>query len=189
MGPPVRFRDGAKKAGRGVLWALLPMRALESLSASKDSLSRIGKMLRTGEGEPLYDAKEPTHTELEEAHLVEQGRKIVLGMEEHERFDLYVSSMEWTDDALAAQMTSIRRSHSIRLSMLYIVLLLIPGMVWRYGFWTVLYTGPFALYLAVICLKSACFYTQLNERALWTFRQLRERPEFWLLKRAFWYLD
>lgn len=166
------------------------MAAFKRVVDTKDSFTRIKRMLR---GERLYEeqlSEEEAADRREQMKQVKVGREIVMGMEEHDRFEFMYQEMGWDEESLAYQKNAIVRSHAFRLSILFLLVLLMPAIVYKFGWWVLFYTLSLSIYLCVVCLKSTCFYTQLDERALWSFKQLRERrPKFWLYKRAFWYLN
>lgn len=172
---------------RGIMQAFLPMYAVKSLSEAKDGVGRIVQMIRTGK--PVDREGNVQEVPQEEIDLIESGKEKVLALDVHTRFEYYYEQLGWDEESLAEQKKAIYRSHLIRYSILLICLILYPVIWIQYGFVRSLFTLSVIAYLTVTCIKAACFYTQLEERALWSFAQLRARPNHWLLKRAFWFLE
>jgi hypothetical protein len=181
----------AKRVGKGFLWTLLPMRAIDSLSQAGKSVGRMGRMLKNGKAVAPYDEEEraPTADEIENAKLLEKGREYFLGLEEHERFEMYYQDLGWTPEELAKQKKAISRAHNVRLLFFYILLLVAPAVAWRFGIFPAFYCLIVMVLLGVHCVKDAGLYTQIEERAFWGIKQLILRPKGFLLKRALWFLD
>lgn len=175
-----------RKVRKGILHALVPMRAYRSLVDIKDSFVRIGRMIR---GEPLAPRELSTPTAQAEDDLVSEGRNIVGELDPVARFNLFYTAMKWTEVDFRRQMTAIRRGHAIRLCAMGVALLLIPSLWVKYGWMSCIYDISVIAYLAARCIKSACLYTQMEERSLVEFKDLRARQGYWLLKRSFWFLD
>lgn len=175
---------------RGLLWAFFPTRAFTSLSEAGNTLGRSFRMLRDRKfeaPEELAPAQEEKLRRRKEQ--IDEGKKVVLSLEEHDRFEYFVEGLGWTAEEIESQKRGIRIGHLFRLGLLYLLIFLLPALCWRYGMWQFFYLVPFGLFLSTLCLKAACFYTQLEERALWSLKQLRARPGYWLYKRAFWFFD
>jgi hypothetical protein len=182
----MKIRETARKVGKGVLWAVFPVAAWRNLKSTKESLTRIREMARRGKTVP---PEEMTDTQLKRHELEMQGREIVLGMEEHDRFNYMADQLGWTAEALSEKMRALARGHTIRFCILIFTVIITIGLAILFGFKPVIYGSAAVLYLTATCIKTTCLYTQLQERALWSLVQLIRRPNAWIWRRAFWFLD
>lgn len=162
----------------------LPMGALKHAKESKDSLVRIGKMLKTGR------AVEPEGMEADPEHLahqqeVQSGKAMYMALEEHDRFEAYVVDLGWTQQDIDNQATALKRSHLFRFALIILLLTLLPYFLFTGSFKTCMFIVAMVMFTGISCIKTTCFLVQLEERALWSFATLRARPGFWLFKRAF----
>lgn len=180
------MKDNFKKVGKGVLWAVLPVSAWKQLKSSKDSVGRIIDLARRRGVK--RDPSEMSEVELAKHKVEEAGRAFVLQMEEHDRFEYMARELGWTREAIEKEARSLARGHAIRFSLLVFCLVMGVGLTAMFGFRPFVFGSAAALYLSATCIRTACMYTQLNERALWSLRQLTLRPNFWLWRRAFWFL-
>ncbi|MGX9718414.1 hypothetical protein ACWYXJ_29725 [Janthinobacterium lividum] len=182
----MNIRDAARKVGKGIIWAILPVYAWRKLISTKDSVSRIADMARRGN---TPRAEDMHGLELERYELEQKGREIVLGLEEHERFEYMAGQLGFTDDVIAEKMRALGRAHAIRFCLLIFTLVITIGLTYRFGFRPFVFGSAATLYLSATCVKTACLYTQLEERALWSFGQLIGRAKMWIWRRSFWFLD
>jgi hypothetical protein len=182
-----------RTVGKGLLWAFLPMQAWQNLLESKRSIGRMWSMIRDRNAAPFAHPEEMTESELKraeaQAEAVEQGKEIILKLSPRDRFELYYKELGWTPESLATQKKALARSHAIRLCMLIFTALISPALAVKQGWWILIYCAGGTAFLSTLCIKSACFFTQIEERALWAFKDLCARPNFWLLKRSFWFLE
>lgn len=182
----MKVREAARKVGKGVLWAVFPVAAWRNLVSTKESLIRIREMARRGKTARPEDMND---IELKRHELEMQGREIVLGLEEHDRFEYMAEQLGWTEDALSEKMRALARGHAIRFCLLIFTIIITFGLSLLFGFRPVVYGSAAALYLTATCVKTTCLYTQLQERALWSLTQIITRPNAWIWRRAFWFLD
>lgn len=182
----MKIREAARKVGKGVIWAVVPVAAWRNLVSTKESLTRIREMARRGR---TVLPEEMSDTQLKRYELEIEGREIVLGLEEHERFVYMAEQLGWTEEALSEKMRALSRGHAIRLCILIFTVIISIGLAFMFGFRPVIYGSAAAFYLAAICIKTTCLFTQLQERALWSLVQIVRRPDAWIWRRAFWFLD
>lgn len=182
----MKFRDTARKVGRGVLWLVFPVQAWRNLVSTKDSVKRIVEMARRGK---TVRPEEMNDVQLKRHELEQIGRELVLELEEHERFEYMAERLNFTDNAIAEKMRALTRAHAIRFCLLIFAIIITFGLTVRFGIRPFVYGSAATLYLTATCIKTACLYTQLQERALWSLRQLIARPRMWIWRRAFWFLD
>jgi len=182
----MNIRDTARKVGKGILWAVLPVQAWRNLVSTKDSVKRIAQMARRGK---TLRPEEMNELQLKRYELEQVGREIVLGLEEHERFEYMAEQLGWDEEGLAEKTRALARSHAIRFCLLIFTVIITVGLTIKFGFRPLVYGSAAAMYLTAACMKTTCLYTQLQERALWSLLQLATRPKFWLWRRAFWFLD
>jgi len=180
-------KSGKRLAMRVVAEALLPVQAFRSLRASVRSLKRTATMIRTGK--PSLDGELPAPKEnVEESQVINEGKSIVMALGPRDRFQTLFEGLGWTDESLQKQKTAIQRTHTIRLSALYLAVLLLPGICLRYGWMPAVYDIALIAFLSARSIRSACYFTQLQERSLMGFKELWGRPDWWLFKRSFWFL-
>jgi hypothetical protein len=190
-GKPVRKRWVL----RGLMEAFLPMQAWRNLRDSGRSLTRTGRMIISGKPSDEFGSRkqrESAGTELDraEAALIREGKGIIFSLPSRERFEAMYHGMEWTEEKLEKQKTSLRRGHAIRLFFLYLAIVLLPGVIYRYGLIPMISTLSVIAFLWVMCLRSFCWYTQLQERALMDFKELKDRLGWaGLMAKATWFLD
>lgn len=178
----------AKRVGTGALHALLPWRAVEEVRAAGKSVERMGRMIKEGRD---YDASLENASPEELQHrqdrkaIIAEGKSVVLAMEDHDRFQYFVDELQWSEADLANQAKALERSHIVRIIMLYFLLLLTPFIWYQYGALRALNAILLTAYPIVACMRVMVMLIQIEERALWSFGQLRARPGFWFYKRAF----
>lgn len=182
----MNIRDTARKVGKGILWAVFPVQAWRNLVSTKDSVKRIAQMARRGR---TLRPEEMNELQLKRYELEQVGREIVLGLEEHERFEYMAGQLGWDEEGLAEKTRALARSHAIRFCLLIFTVIITVGLTIKFGFRPLVYGSAAAMYLTAACIKTTCLYTQLQERALWSLLQLATRPKLWLWRRAFWFLD
>jgi len=182
----MKVRDTARKVGKGIVWAVFPVQAWRNLVSTKDSVKRIARMARRGK---TVLPEEMNELQLKRYELEQVGREIVLSLEEHERFEYMAEQLGWDDQAQAEKIRALSRSHAIRFCLLIFTVIMTFGLTVKFGFRPFVYGSAAAMYLTAACVKTTCLYTQLQERALWSLRQLVTRPNFWIWRRAFWFLD
>jgi hypothetical protein len=182
----MKIREAARKVGKGALWALFPLAAWRNIVSTKESVTRIREMARRGNTVRPEDMNE---IQLKRHELEMEGREIVLSLEEHERFDYMAEQLRWTEDALSEKMRALSRGHAIRFCLLIFTIIFTIGLAVMFGFRPIVYGSAATLYLTATCIKTTCLYTQLQERALWSFTQIIARPNAWIWRRAFWFLD
>lgn len=182
----MKIREAARKVGRGVLWAVFPVAAWRNIVSTKESITRIREMARRGK---TVRPEEMDDIQLKRHELEMEGREIVLGLEEHDRFDYMAEQLGWTEEALREKSRALSRGHAIRFCLLIFTVIITIGLAIMFGFRPIIYGSAAALYLTATCVKTTCLYTQLRERALWSLTQLIARPNAWLWRRAFWFLD
>lgn len=182
----MKIRDTARKVGKGILWAVLPVQAWRNIVSTKDSVKRIAQMARRGK---TVRPEEMDELQLKRYELEQVGREIVLGLEEHERFEYMAQELGWDEAGLAEKARALARAHAIRFCLLIFTVIITFGLTFKFGMRPFIYGSAAALYLTAACIKTTCLYTQLQERALWSLRQLATRPNLWLWRRAFWFLD
>jgi hypothetical protein len=182
----MKIRDTARKVGKGIVWAVFPIQAWRNLVSTKDSVKRIAEMARRGK---TVRPEEMDDVQLKRYELEQIGREIVLGLEEHERFEYMAQQLGWNDQALAEKKRALARSHAIRFCLLIFTVIITIGLTVKFGFRPLVYGSAAAMYLTAACIKTTCLHTQLQERALWSLRQIVTRPKFWIWRRAFWFLD
>lgn len=190
--PDVQEKNDApaiRRVSKGIAYTLLPLSAVDSLRRARASWSRSFEMIRTGDAVPFEETVEEKKERAVERALVDMGKAVVLALEPHERFAYLAEQYGWTEEELVAQKQAIQGSHALRLSLTFVFVLLTPFFYRMFGLHAGLTSLAVVMFLASICLKSACFFIQIEERALWSTSQLRARPGWWLYKRAFWYLD
>lgn len=182
----MKIRETARKVGKGVLWAVFPVAAWRNIVSTKESIARIRDMARRGR---TVRPEEMDDIQLKRHELEMEGREIVLALEEHDRFDYMAEQLGWTEEALAEKMRALSRGHAIRFCLLVFTVILTIGLAVLFGIRPVIYGSAATLYLTATCIKTTCLYTQLQERALWSFTQIISRPNGWIWRRAFWFLD
>lgn len=182
----MKIRETARKVGKGILWAVFPVQAWRNLVSTKDSVKRIAQMARRGK---TIRPEEMDEVQLKRYELEQVGREIVLGLEEHDRFDYMAEQLGWDEAGLADKSRALARSHAIRFCLLIFTVIITTGLTIKFGFRPLIYGSAAAMYLTATCIKTTCLYTQLQERALWSLYQLAARPNFWIWRRAFWFLD
>jgi hypothetical protein len=182
----MKIRDTARKVGKGIVWAVFPVQAWRNLVSTKESVTRIAQMARRGK---TVRPEEMDDIQLKRYELEQVGRELVLELEEHERFEYMAEQLGWDDQALAEKARALIRAHAIRFCLLIFTVIVTAGLTARFGFRPLVYGSAASLYLTAACVKTTCLYTQLHERALWSLRQLAGRPDFWIWRRAFWFLD
>jgi hypothetical protein len=180
------IRDTARKVGKGVLWLVFPVQAWRNLVSTKDSVKRIAEMARRGK---TARPEQMNDVQLKRHELEQIGRELVLDLEEHERFEYMAEQLKFTDDAIAEKMRALTRAHAIRFCLLIFAAILTCGLTVKFGIRPFVYGSAAMLYLSAACIKTTCLYTQLDERALWSLRQLIARPKMWIWRRAFWFLN
>lgn len=173
----------------GLAWVFLPMQAVRSVKESGQSISRSLRMLKRGRMIVADDDADLSPIRQADVELLEEGREVVLKMEEHDRFAFMATALKWSESELEAQKKALNRSHTIRISLLYFLVMLYPFLCFIYGWKMCIYLTCTAIYLSLMCLKATCLYVQMEERALWSFRSLWSRPHFWLLKKSVWFLS
>jgi hypothetical protein len=181
---------------RGLIELLLPMQAWRNLRDSAHSLGRTGKMIVSGKpSEEFNRPKDDATVEADRADeaLVREGKRIIFSLPAKERFEAMYQGNGWTEEKLEKQKTALRRGHGVRLFLLYLAIVLLPGIILRYGKNGII---PMVSTLAVIsflwvrCLRDFCFYTQLEERALMSFKELKDRLGWiGMMAKATWFLD
>lgn len=181
-------RQKMRAVGKGILWAVFPVHSIRQLISTKDSLVRIYEMARRGKTRDPQKVTELSEIERKRFELEEEGREIVLQLEEHDRFLYMATSLGWTEEALEKEMSALSRSHMFRYCLLVFTIVLSLGLTVKFGFRPFVFGSAASLYLTAVCVKTACLYTQLEERALWSFAQLMKRPNFWIWRRALWIL-
>lgn len=182
----MKIRETARKVGKGIVWAIFPMQAWRNLVSTKDSVKRIAEMARRGK---TVRPEEMDELQLKRYELEQVGREMVLGLEEHDRFEYMAEQLGWSEQAVAEKARTLARSHAIRFCLLIFTVIITIGLTIKFGFRPLVYGSAAAMYLTAACIKTTCLYTQLEERALWSLRQLATRPNFWIWRRAFWFLD
>lgn len=182
----MNIRDTARKVGKGIVWAVFPVQAWRNLVSTKDSVKRIAQMARRGK---TLRPEEMNELQLKRYELEQVGREIVLCLEEHERFEYMAEQLGWDEASLVEKTRALSRSHAIRFCLLIFTAIITVGLTIKFGFRPLVYGSAAAMYLTAACIKTTCLYTQLQERALWSLRQLAARPKFWIWRRAFWFLD
>jgi hypothetical protein len=182
------LRKKMRGIGKGVLWAVLPVYAFQKLVSTKESLVRIREMARRGKTRDVRSPDELSEVERKRWELEAEGREIVLHLEVHDRFVYMATQMGWTEEIISSEMRALSKAHAFRFCLLLFTLVLDVGLTIRFGFRPFVFGSGAALYLSAVCLKTACLYTQLDERALWSFSDLMTRPNFWIWRRAFWFL-
>lgn len=145
-------------------------------------------MLRTGKPTLSDDVIQGTRPDAESSKVISEGKSIVMALSASDRFETLYEGLGWTKETLEKQMVAIRRTHTIRLSALYLTGLLLPGMTLRYGWMPAVYDLVVIGFLSARSIRSACYYTQLQERSLMGFKDLWARPNWWILRRSFWFL-
>lgn len=182
----MKIREAARKVGKGALWALFPVAAWRNLVSTKESITRIREMARRGK---TARPENMSDIELKRHELEMEGREIVLGLEEHDRFVYMAEQLGWTEEALREKMRALARGHAIRFCLLIFTVIITVGLAVMFGFRPIIYGSAAAFYLTAACVKTTCLYTQLQERALWSLTQIITRPNAWIWRRAFWFLD
>lgn len=182
----MKMREAARKVGRGVLWAVFPVQAWRNLVSTKDSVKRIAEMSRRGR---TVLPEEMNDIQLKRYELEQVGREMVLCLEEHDRFAFMAQELGWTEQALVEKQRALARGHAIRFCLLVFTIIITVGLTIKFGFRPLVYGSAASLYLTAACVKTTCLYTQMQERALWSLRQLVSRPNMWIWRRAFWFLD
>lgn len=182
----MKIREAARKVGKGVVWGVFPVAAWRNIVSTKESITRIREMARRGR---TVRPEEMNDIQLKRHELEMEGREIVLGLEEHDRFDYMAEQLGWTEAALSEKMRALARGHSIRFCLLIFTIIITVGLAILFGFRPVIYGSAAVLYLTAACIKTTCLYTQLQERALWSLSQITKRPNAWIWRRAFWFLD
>lgn len=182
----MKIRDTARKVGKGIVWAVLPVQAWRNLVSTKDSVKRIAEMARRGK---TVRPDEMSEIQLKRYELEQVGREIVLGLEEHERFDYMAEKLGWTEEAHAEKIRALARGHAIRFCLLVFTVIISIGLTIKFGFRPLVFGSAATLYLTAACIKTTCLHTQLQERALWSLRQILGRPNMWVWRRSFWFLD
>lgn len=182
----MKIRETARKVGKGLLWALFPVAAWRNLVSTKESISRIVEMAKRGKTARPEDM---TEIELKRHELEAVGREIVLGLEAHDRFEYMAEQLGWNDEAIAEKMRALSRAHAMRFCLLVFTVIITIGLAFMFGFRPVVFGSAATLYLSATSIKTACLYTQLQERALWSLTQILARPNAWIWRRAFWFLD
>lgn len=175
-----------KKVRKGMAWAFLPMAAYESLKETYYSVGRIKQMLKTGK---KVDPDVPkTEKEIEVEEIAEEGRQIILEMSARERFEYLYAHMKWTEKELAEQKKALSNSHAIRFCLLLLLLILSPALIIKYGPLLLIYVLCVGFYLSLMCVKSTAMLIQLEDRALWSFKELRQQLGNKLWIRSLWFL-
>lgn len=175
-----------KKVRKGVAWVFLPMAAVESMKEAYHSWGRIGQMLKSGK---KVDPDVPkTDKEIEIEEIAEEGRQIILEMSAKDRFEYLYSHMKWTEKELAEQKKALSNSHAIRFCLLLLLVILSPALVIKYGPLLAVYVLCVGFYLALMCVKSTVMLIQLEDRALWSFKELRQQLGKKLWIRSLWFL-
>lgn len=182
----MKIRETARKVGKGILWAVFPVQAWRNLVSTKDSVKRIAEMARRGK---TVRPEEMNEVQLKRHELEEVGREMVLELEEHDRFEYMAQELKFTDADIVEKMRALAKGHAIRFCLLIFAIIITVGLTFRFGIRPFIYGSAATLYLTAACIKTACLYTQLQERALWSLRQLIARPNMWIWRRAFWFLD
>ena len=183
----MKIRKALQTVGKGIMWAVLPVYAWKKIVATKESLVRIREMAHRGR--TIRDPEAMSELERKRYELEQEGREVVLGMEEHERFAYMASALGWTEDTIREKMKVFARAHAIRYCLLVFTVILTAGLTYRYGIRPLIYGSAASMYLTTACVKTACFYTQMEERALWSLVQVVKRPRFWIWRRALWFLE
>lgn len=178
-------REAAKTVLKGAAYALLPVVAFRHVVATKESIGRIRVM--AGRGKTAPRPEELSADERSRHELEEQGREIVLALEEHERFDYMAAQLGWTEETLVKKKRELARAHTIRLCLLIFSVIFTGGLAYLFGFRPVVFGSAAAMYLTASCVKTTCLYVQVDERALWSMPQVVKREGFW--KQALWFLE
>lgn len=181
------IRETAKKVKKGLLWAIFPLYAVQKLRETKDSVGRIIEMGRRG-NTPV-DPDSLSEVQRKRYDLEQEGRGVVLEMEEHQRFEYMANELGWDEAAIEAKMRTLARAHAIRFCLLVFTVIITIGLTAKHGIRPLVFGSAATFYLAATCVKSACLHTQLKERALWSLLQVISRPGRWIWRRAFWFLD
>lgn len=175
-----------KKVRKGIAWTLLPMAAFESLKESYYSFGRIKQMLKTGK---KVDPDVPrTAKEIEIEEIAEEGKQIILKLPAKERFEYLYKHMKWTEKELAEQKKALSNSHAIRFCLLLLLLIVSPALIIKYGPLLLIYVLCVGFYLMLMCVKSTVMLIQLEDRALWSFEEIRQQLGRKLWIRSLWFL-
>ncbi len=181
-------RQKMRVVGKGILWAVFPVHAFRQIVSTKDSLVRIYQMARRGKTRDAEAITELSDIDRKRYELEAEGRDLVLQLEEHDRFIYMANALDWTEEAIEKEMRALARSHMFRYCLLIFTVVLSLGLTVKFGLRPFVFGSAASLYLIAACVKTACLYTQLEERALWSLGQIVKRPGLWILRRALWIL-
>jgi len=182
------LRSNMRKVGKGILWAVFPVYAWKKLVSTKESFIRMRDMARRGKTRQVPPIEELTEVERKDYELEAEGRALVLQLEVHDRFYYMATQLGMTDVEIETKMHALSRSHTFRFCLLLFTLVLTIGLSLVFGIRPAVFGSAASLYLTAVFLKTACLYTQLEERALWSFADLMKRPGLWIWRRTFWFL-
>lgn len=183
----MKIKKALNTVGKGMMWAVLPVYAWKKLVSTKESLGRIRDMAHRGKAE--RPVEEMTELERKRFDLEQAGREIVMQLEEHDRFEYMAYELNWTEALIQEKMKVLARAHAIRFCLLVFTVILTAGLSYKFGLRPLIYGSAASMYLVAACIKTTCFYTQLNDRALWSMVQVIKRPRFWIWRRALWFLE
>lgn len=160
-----------QKVRRGAAWMFLPMHAIDSVRNAGGSLARTKKMLS---GEDLED-----ETSSDDAFHVAEGKKLLASLEDRDRFEVFYEKLKWTPEDLSGHLKTQVRTHMVRLIGFWLVVFLMPVAANNFGFMIALFDVASAIFLLAGCIRNTAFIIQLENRALYPFKTVLARPDFW----------